>query len=407
MSQSCVVIGASHAAAAFVTGLRQDGWEGKIQVVGDEPYIPYHRPPLSKALLAGEKTLEEIYIRPDEVYKKAEVEFVLGVRAEEIDTANRKVVLGNGNSIVYDKLALTVGSRVRKVSLPGDDLGGIYYLRDYNDVQKIKPYIKSGGNAVIVGGGYIGLEAAAVLRKSGMHVTVLEMMTRVLERVTVPEISEFYTRIHNEEGVEIHCGVAASGFEGKDHVQRVICKDGNSYDADLVIIGIGIIPNVELAQVAGLKVENGIVVDEYARTSDPDIVAAGDCTWHYNAIYDRWMRLESVQNASDQARIAASTVAGKEKPYRALPWFWSDQYDLKLQIAGLSQGHDEIVIRGDRQGSRSFAAFYLLNGVIIAVDAINKPAEFMMGKRLITEKVIVDKTRLSDDTVNMKELVNS
>jgi len=406
MTQSCVVIGASHAAAAFVTGLRQDGWEGKIQVVGDEPYIPYHRPPLSKALLAGEKTLEEIYIRPDEVYKKAEVEFLLGVRAEEIDTANRKVVLGNGSSIAYDKLALTVGSRVRKVSLPGDDLGGIYYLRDYNDVQKIKPYIKSGGNAVIIGGGYIGLEAAAVLRKSGMQVTVLEMMTRVLERVTVPEISEFYTRIHNEEGVEIHCGVAASGFEGKDNVQRVICKDGSAYDAELVIIGIGILPNVELAQSAGLKVENGIVVDEYTRTSDPDIVAAGDCTWHYNAIYDRWMRLESVQNASDQARIAASTVAGKEKTYRALPWFWSDQYDLKLQIAGLSQGHDEIVIRGDRQGSRSFAAFYLLNGVIIAVDAINKPAEFMMGKRLITEKVIVDKVRLADDSVNMKELVN-
>jgi len=407
MTQTCLVIGASHAAASFVTGLRQDGWEGRIQVVGEEPYIPYHRPPLSKALLAGEKTLEQIYIRPDDVYKKAGVEFLLGTRAEQIDSANNKVVLANGSSIPYDKLALTVGSRVRKVSLPGDDLGGIYYLRDYNDVQNIKPYIKQGGNAVIVGGGYIGLEAAAVLRKSGMNVTVLEMMTRVLERVTVPEISEFYTRIHTEEGVQIYCGVAASGFEGKEKVERVVCKDGTAYDADLVIIGIGIIPNVELAQAAGLEVENGIVVDEFTRTSNPDIVAAGDCTWHYNAIYDRWLRLESVQNASDQARIAASTVAGKDKPYRALPWFWSDQYDLKLQIAGLSQGHDEVVIRGDRQGSRSFAAFYLKDGAIIAVDAVNKPAEFMMGKRLITENTTVDKIKLADATVNIKELSNS
>ncbi|MEX2352881.1 MAG: NAD(P)/FAD-dependent oxidoreductase, partial [Gammaproteobacteria bacterium] len=291
MSQTCVVIGASHAAASFVTGLRQDGWEGKIQVIGEEAYIPYHRPPLSKALLAGEKTLDEIYIRPLEVYKKADVEFILGTKAEAIDSGNRQVSLSNGDTVSYDKLALTVGSRVRKVSLPGDDLGGIYYLRDYDDVQNIMPYIKQGGNAVIVGGGYIGLEAAAVLNKSGMNVTVLEMADRVLQRVTVPEISEFYTRIHTEEGVQIHCGTAADSFEGKGDVQRVVCKDGTTYDADLVIIGIGIVPNIELAETGGLKTDNGIVVDEYTWTSDPNIVAAGDCTYHYSPIYDRWMRL--------------------------------------------------------------------------------------------------------------------
>jgi len=406
MSQSCVIIGASHAAASFVTGLRQDGWQGKIQVIGDEPYIPYHRPPLSKALLAGEKKLDEIYIRPEAVYKKADVEFILGVRAEEIDTDSRKVTLADGKSVSYDKLALTVGSRVRKVSLPGDDLDGIYYLRDYSDVEKIRPFISQGGNAVIVGGGYIGLEAAAVLKKSGMNVTILEMMDRVLERVTVPEISEFFTRVHTEEGVHIHCGVAATSFEGSGKVERVVCKDGSTHAADLVIIGIGIIPNVELAQAGGLKVENGIVVDEYSRTSNPDIVAAGDCTWHYNAIYDRWIRLESVQNASDQARIAASTVAGKDKPYHALPWFWSDQYDLKLQIAGLSQGHDEVIIRGDRAGSRSFAAFYLKNGIVIAADAVNKPAEFMMSKRLIMDKTEVDRDKLADQTINIRELAS-
>lgn len=406
MSQTCIIIGASHAAAALATGLRQDGWEGRIQVIGEEPYIPYHRPPLSKALLAGEKTLDDIYIRPEEVYKKAGVEFRLGVRAEEIDPVNKKIVLGNNSSVTYDKLALTVGSRVRKVDLPGKDLEGIYYLRDYNDVMQIKPHIREGAKAVIIGGGYIGLEAAAVLRKSGMQVTVLEMMNRVLERVTAPEISEFYTRIHTEEGVQILCGVGAVGFEGSNAVERVLCNDGSSHEADLVIIGIGILPNVELAMSAGLKVENGIVVDEYARTSDHDIVSAGDCTSHFNSLYGRWIRLESVQNANDQGRIAASTLAGKEKAYNALPWFWSDQYDLKLQIAGLSQGYDELVIRGDRTGSRSFAAFYLKHGTVIAVDSINKAPEFMMGKRLITAKTVVDKARLADDTVNIKDLID-
>lgn len=405
MSQTCVVIGASHAAASFVTGLRQDGWEGPIQVIGDEPHIPYHRPPLSKALLAGEKSLEDIYIRPLDVYNKANVEFLLGTRAEGIDRANKQVVLADGRKIAYDKLALTVGSRVRKVNVPGHDLEGIHYLRDYADVSRIKKHVKTGGNAVIVGGGYIGLEAAAVLKKLGMKVTVLEMMDRVLQRVTAPEVSEFYTRIHTEEGVQIRCKVGATGFEGNGSVAKVVCNDGSSLPADLVIIGIGIIPNTELAQAAGLKVENGIVVDDRARTSDPDIVSAGDCTWHYNAIYDRWLRLESVQNANDQGRIAASTVAGLDKAYNALPWFWSDQYDLKLQIAGLNQGYDKVVVRGDRAGSRSFAAFYLRDGHVMAVDAVNRSAEFMVGKRLILEKHAVDPARLADDAVNMKELL--
>jgi 3-phenylpropionate/trans-cinnamate dioxygenase ferredoxin reductase subunit len=237
-----------------------------------------------------------------------------------------------------------------------------------------------------------------------MQVTILEMMSRVMERVTAPEISEFYTRVHTEEGVDIRCGVGANGFEGNGKVTRVLCNDSSSHDADLVIIGIGIVPNIELARDAGLKTENGIVVDEYTRTSDPDIVSAGDCTWHYSPIYDRWVRLESVQNATDQARTAASTVAGEEKPYNVLPWFWSDQYDVKLQIAGLSQGYDEIIVRGDRSSGRRFAAFYLKDGVIIAVDAVNKAPEFMMGKRLITDRTVIDREKLADATVNIKEV---
>ena len=405
MSQDCIVIGGSHAAASFVTGLRQDGWEGGIRVISEEPYLPYHRPPLSKALLAGEKRLEDVLLRPEEVYRKANVEFTLGVRAESIDRDNTRVALADGETVHYDRLALMTGSRVRRVSMPGDDLEGIYYLREYNDVRKIQAHMKEGGSAVVIGGGYIGLEVAAVLNKSGMRVTVLEMMDRVMQRVTAPEVSEFYTRVHEEEGVKILCKTGASGFEGDGRVQRVLCGDGSSHPADLVIIGIGIVPNVELAAEAGLKTNNGIVVDEHARTSDPDIVAAGDCTWHYNAIYDRWVRLESVQNASDQGRVAAATVAGQSRTYNALPWFWSDQYDLKLQIAGLSEGYDQLIIRGNRDQGRSFAAFYLKDGVILAVDAINKPSEFMMGKRLITGKVRVDLDKLADESVNVKELL--
>jgi len=406
MSQTCVIIGASHAAAQLAPTLRQEGWEGRIIVIGDEAHIPYHRPPLSKTYLSGEKAMDEIYIRPAAVYEKDEVEFLLNTRVDSIDRQNKTLSLSNGESIAYDKLALTLGSRVRKVDLPGVELEGIYYLRDAADVEKIKTKTGKGKKAVIVGGGYIGLETAAVLRKLGMEVTVLEMMERVLQRVTAPEISEFYNRIHTEEGVNICCGVGVSAFEGNVKVEKVICSNGDTHDADLVVVGVGILPNVELAEAAELEVNNGIVVDEFARTSDHDIVAAGDCTFHYNSLYEKDIRLESVQNATDQARVAALTLCGKEKAYEALPWFWSDQYDLKLQIAGLSQGYDEVIIRGDRQNSRSFAAFYLKDGKVISVDAVNKAPEFMVGKRLISGKLLVDKAKLADENISMKELIS-
>lgn len=407
MSKTCVVVGASHAATQFVTSLRQEGWEDDIRVIGDEPVLPYHRPPLSKDFLAGKKTLEEITLRPRETYEQAGVEFLLGMRVTAIDPAGKKLTLADGATLDYDRLCLATGSRVRTVDLPGVGLEGICYLRSLHDAEQIKEHIRPGGRAVIVGGGYIGLEVAAVLNQLGMNVTVLEMMDRVMQRVTAPEVSEFYTRVHAEEGVTIRCGIRVSGFEGNTQVRQVLCDDGSRYDADLVIIGVGILPNIELAAEAGLKTDNGIVVDACARSSDPDIVAAGDCTFHYNPVYDRMLRLESVQNATDQARVAAAAVCGRETPYNALPWFWSDQYDLKLQIAGLSQGYEEIVVRGDRQGSRSFAVFYLRQGRVIAVDAVNKAAEFMMGKRLITDKVAVDKNVLGDANIHMRELLKS
>jgi 3-phenylpropionate/trans-cinnamate dioxygenase ferredoxin reductase subunit len=328
------------------------------------------------------------------------------MHVQSIDREAKEISLANGDRLAYDKLALTVGSRVRRVDLPGVDLAGVHYLRNITDVEAIRADVRAGANAVIVGGGYIGLETAAVLRKRGLGVTVVEMMERVMQRVTAPEVSAFYTRVHTEEGVRILCSTGVVAFTGSGRVHHVVCSDGSELAADLVVIGVGIVPNVELAKGAGLKVENGIVVDEFSRTSDPDIVAAGDCTWHYSRIYDRWMRLESVQNATDQARTAAMNLCGGEQPYNALPWFWSDQYDLKLQIAGLSQGYDQVITRGDRDRGRSFAAFYLREGAVIAVDAVNRPPEFMMGKRLITQKNIVDQDKLADQSVPVKELAN-
>ena len=405
MSETFVIVGASHAAAMLAPSLRQQGWQGRIIVVGAEASIPYHRPPLSKDFLAGEKTLDEILIRPAKVYEKSEVEFILETSVESINRDNKTVRLSNNETLSYDKLALTVGSKVRKVNLPGVDLDGVFYLRDLKDVERISAHISPGANAVIVGGGYIGLETAAVLNRKGMNVTVLEMMERVLQRVTAPVVSEFYTRIHEEEGVSIRCGIGVTGFKGNGRVAKVLCSDGSEFPADLVIIGIGILPNTALAEAAGLQVDNGIVVNAQAQTSDPDIFAAGDCTYHHNTVYARWVRLESVQNATDQSRVIAGAVCGKEMSYNAVPWFWSEQYDLMLQIAGLSQGYDEIITRGDPGNGRGFAAFYLSAGRVIAVDAVNRPQEFMFTKKLIPAQKTVDKIKLADNDVPIKELL--
>lgn len=404
---TCIIIGASHAASQLGPDLRKKGWQGRILIITDESVIPYHRPPLSKDYLSGNKTFEQILIKKATVYEKNEVEFLLNTRVTKIDRESKSVHLDNGEPIEYEKLALTTGARVRKIPIEGADLAGVHYLRDANDVEQIKPLVKAGNNAVIIGGGYIGLETAAVLQTNGMQVTVLEMMDRVLERVTTPEVSAFYHRIHTEEGVNIVTNTTVTSMAGDDRVERVVVESGEHYPADLVIVGIGVIPNTELASDAGLEVSNGIVVDEYTRTSDPDIVAAGDCTWHHNPFYNAHIRLESVQNALDQARVAAVTLNGELKPYDTLPWFWSDQYDLKLQIQGLSAGYDEVVIRGDLDNSRKIAVFYLKEGRILSVDAVNSALEFMLGKKLILAKTVVDKNKLADTNLPIKELLES
>lgn len=402
--QTLVIVGASHAAAQLAASLRPDGWQGEIVMIGDEPCLPYHRPPLSKTFLSGQRSIDELLIRPAAFYDKNRITFRQG-RVVAIDRFTRSVTLQDGDTLAYDQLVLCTGSRVRTVSLPGSDLAGVYYLRNISDVQAIQPLVRPAGKAVVIGAGYIGLETAAALTQQGMQVVVLEAAERILQRVTAPEVSDFYARIHREQGVHIHTGVSVTAITGNGRAQAVVCADGTVFAADLLIIGAGVIPNVELAIEAGLEVDNGIVIDEYCRTSASDIFAIGDCANAFHSIYQRRLRLESVPSANEQAKIASAALCDIQRTAQSLPWFWSDQYDLKLQIAGLSQGYDQIVIRGDVQTGRSFAAFYLKNNRLIAADCVNRPQEFMLSKKLIAVGTPVDPLRLADESIAVGALI--
>lgn len=396
-----VIVGGSHAAAQLGASLRQAKWKGAITIVCDEPVLPYQRPPLSKGYLAGEKQSDELLLRPAAFYETSDIKVRLGTRVTGIDRTQNRVSLSDGSTLSYSHLALTTGARARRLEIPGHDLEGVGYLRDLNDVDLIRKRVGPDRSAVIIGGGYIGLETAASLRKLGMAVTVLEAMPRVLQRVTTVEVSAFYQRIHTEEGVEIITDARIDSIQGVGEVSGVKLADGRVIPADLVTIGVGVLPNTELAEAAGLSVDNGIVVDRFARTSDHQIVAAGDCTNHYNGFYDKTLRLESVQNASDQAKTAANTLCGNLAEYRALPWFWSDQYGVKLQIAGLSQGFDRVVVRGSTLEGRCFAAFYFKGDRLLAVDAINRPKEFMATKRALTQGMNANPDKVGDESIDI------
>lgn len=404
-NNKAIIIGGSHAAAQLSLSLRQEGWEGAIIVISDGDVLPYHRPPLSKDYLSGDTSAEKLLIRPAAVYEKNEVSFMLNTLVEKIDREGKSITLSTGELLHYDKLAMCTGARIRELPISGVELKGVHYLRDLDDAEAIKQDIKPGGKAVIVGGGYIGLETAALLRKIGLEVCILETMDRVLERVTSEEVSDFYHRVHAQEGVEIKTGVIATEIVGSARAEGVVSDTGERFDADLVIIGIGVIPNVELAEEIGLDIDNGIVVNEFAQTSDADIVAAGDCTMHPNLIYDRRIRLESVPNASEQAKSAAASICGNQKIYNSLPWFWSNQYDLRLQIAGLNHGFDQVVIRGDIKSSRSFVAWYLKSGLVIAADCINRPGEFMVAKKMISRSITIPIEDLTNDSLDVKALM--
>lgn len=406
MSETIVIAGAGHAAGQAAASLRQKKFAGRIIMIGDEPYIPYQRPPLSKKFLAGEIELKRLYFKPENFYPDHDVELRLGETVTAISPTEKTVQLADGESINYSKLLLTTGSRVRKLSIPGSDLAGIHYLRNIADVEQIQQELADSKRLVIVGAGYIGLEVAAIAVGRGIDVTVLETEERAMNRVVAPEVSEFFQQLHREAGVKIEFGRMVKEFQGDGRVTAVVCADGYSVPADICIVGIGIVPNSELAEAAGLECDNGIVVDEYARTSAPDIYAAGDCTRHPNPLLGVNLRLESVHNALEQAKTAAAAMCGELIPYAQIPWFWSDQYDVKLQIVGLSNGYDQTVTRGDK-AAHSFATFYLRDGQLLAVDAINSPREFMLGKKLVTAGAVFDPQQLADESVDFKSLATA
>jgi len=377
-----VLVGGGHAAAAFANSVRRAGYEGRVVLVSDEPVPPYHRPPLSKKYLADGLAVEQILIRAPAWYEEQKVELRLGQRAESIDRAAQRLHLAGGETLAYSRLVLMTGSRPRRLPATiGGDLQGVLLMRSLADADALGPHLVAGRRLLVVGGGYIGLEAAAVAVGKGLQVTLLEAAPRILQRVAAPATSDYFRALHTARGVDLREGVALRRLLADGgRVCGAELEDGSRIDADAVLVGIGVLPNVELAEAAGLEVDNGIVVDALCQTSDPRILAAGDCcSFDYRG---QRIRLESVQNANDQAATAAHTVAGQPKPYAALPWFWSDQYDCKLQIAGLNSGYDQAVVRpGKTERSRSI--WYYRGDQLLAVDAISDPAAFVTAKKLL------------------------
>jgi 3-phenylpropionate/trans-cinnamate dioxygenase ferredoxin reductase subunit len=400
MSERVVIVGAGHAAGQCVASLRQKKYTGDIVLLGEEPWLPYQRPPLSKKFLAGELDAERLHFKPQSFYEGVDVR--LNTRVREIDCSRRKVT-GAAGQIDYGWLVLATGGRPRTMQVPGVGLDGIHYLRTIDDVNRIRHDMQKASRLVVVGAGYIGLEVAAVAAGLGLNVTVVEMEGRVMQRVVSPQLSEFYERVHRQHGVQLRLSERTSAFSGDSRLAGVVLESGEEIAADLAIIGIGIVPNTEIAAAAGLEVDNGIVVDEHCRSSDARIFAIGDCTMHPNALLNTRLRLESVHNALEQAKTAAANICGEAARYAQVPWFWSDQYDLKLQIAGISAGYDQTVLRGEPD-SGSFSCLYLRDGVLIAIDAVNSPKDFMQSKALIAHHARVDTLLLANPEFQLKDL---
>ena len=404
MPERIVIIGAGQAGAQGVATLRAEGFAGQLMLVGDEPFAPYQRPPLSKAYLAGTFDRERLYLKPAQFYDEAKCELILDNAAVHIDRTLKLVGLSDGQHLNYDSLLIATGSRVRRIRCPGADLDGIHCMRGMADVDALQPEFTPGKKLAVIGGGYIGLEVAAVAAKHGLDVTVFEALDRLMQRAVSPPVSAFYEKVHRDAGVTVMLNTALEAFEGDGRMEAVRAG-GKSYPCDIALVGIGIVPNVELAEAAGLACDDGIVVDEFAATSDPAIFAAGDCTRHPGRD-GQMVRLECVQNAIDQAKHAAIAMLGRPSRYAEVPWFWSDQYDLKLQIAGLARRGGDIVLRGD-PAMRKFAAFHLKDGAVIAVEAVNAAPEYLMGRKLIAESARVPPERLADTAIPMKNIVQA
>ncbi len=393
MPEQIVIIGAGQAGVQAVQSLRAEGFTGSLTMVGEEPFPPYQRPPLSKAYLLGSFARERLFLKPDSFYRESGCDLILNIGATAIDRAAKTVALADGRALPYDKLLLATGARVRKLACPGADLPGVHYLRGIADVDGLQGVFQAGARIAIVGGGYIGLEVAAVGAKRGLDVTVFETENRLMARSVSQPLSDFYAAEHRKAGVKLNLNTGVEGFEGKDKVEFVRAG-GGLYPADIVLAGIGVIPNDGLARDMGLACRDGILVDRTTATADPAIFAAGDCTRHPGR-EGLEIRLESVQNAIDQAKHAALAMLGRPKVYSEVPWFWSDQYDLKLQIAGLARPGDQIVVRGD-PGARKFAVFHLRDGKVAAVEAVNAAPEYLIGRKMIAEGAPATAEKLGD-----------
>lgn len=401
-----VIVGGGHGGAQAAIALRQGKFEGTIAIIGDEPELPYERPPLSKDYFAREKTFERILIRPASFWAEKEIAMLLGRRVVSVDAAAHTVTTADGAEIGYGSMIWATGGSPRRLTCPGHDLAGVHVVRTRADVDQMMAELDGVERAVVIGGGYIGLEAAAVLSKLGKQVTLLEALPRVLARVAGEELSRFYEAEHRAHGVDVRLGAMVSGIEGRDGtVCGVRMADGELIACEMVIVGIGIIPAVEPLIAAGAAGANGVDVNEYCQTSLPDVYAIGDCAAHTNAFAEgARIRLESVQNANDQATTAAKAITGTAQPYHAVPWFWSNQYDLRLQTVGLSTGYDQTVTRGD-PATRSFSVIYLKNGKVIALDCVNAVKDYVQGRALVTGGVTLAPEQLADSAVALKDMV--
>ncbi len=411
-SGGVLIVGAGQAGFQVAASLRMEGYEGPIRLIGDEPNLPYQRPPLSKGFLIGHQDIDATVLRPLAFYQSHRIDLMTGEKVIAIDRLAGSVSLASGVTLPYEALVLAVGARNRALPVKGVELDGVCYLRTDAEAVEIRQRLEQARDIVVIGGGFIGLELAAAARSLGKSVRVLEVQSRLMPRVVSPILSDFYRDVHTSQGVEISLGIALSEIAGNHgKVSGIVLNDGAVCPADLVLVGIGVVPNIELAPDAGLSVSNGIVVDENLRTEDQSIYAIGDCAYHPNPFADpsgnsfggARVRIESVQNAVDQAKCIAAAIVGRSEKYRAVPWFWTDQFDIKLQMAGLSGGCDRVVTRGELE-SRKFSVFYFRDGRLAAVDSVNRPGDHLAGRKLIAAGTKITPEQAADPSVDLKAL---